>query len=227
MSRIFVTGDTHQSIDLSKLDVNNFPEQKNLTKDDYVIVCGDFGMVWRNSETEMLYRKWLEERNFTTLWVDGNHENFDLLEKFPVSIWNGGKVHYISDSIIHLMRGQVFNINGLKFFTMGGATSIDKDLRVPGLTWWSQEIPSKEEFDEALVNLDKHNWEVDYVITHTTSNRIMKELGYIKEDTVLNKFFDMLEEKLKFKHWYFGHFHDDVELDKHTLLYNKIIEITL
>lgn len=225
VSRIFITGDTHQSIDIFKLNAQNFPVQKELTKEDFLIVCGDFGMIWSNSEEEMWWRNWLDERNFTTLFVDGNHENFELLKTFPVTEWNGGKVQLINDSIIHLMRGQVYTINGKKFFTMGGATSIDKQFRIEGKSWWEEEIPSKEEFDEALDNLEKHNFEVDYVITHTASNNIMKEMCYIKENNPLNSFFNMLEDDLKFKHWYFGHFHDDLDFEKHTLLYNRVIEL--
>lgn len=225
MSKIFVTGDTHQSIDISKLNANNFPQQKELTKDDYVIICGDFGMVWNNSDEEMWWRNWLNTRSFTTLFVDGNHENFDLLEEFPISEWNGGKIQFINESVIHLMRGQVYTINGNKFFTMGGATSIDKQFRIEGKTWWKQEIPNKEEFDEALNNLNKHNWKIDYVITHTASMNIMEEMRYIKENNPLNSFFNMLEQDLEYKHWYFGHFHDDIEFEKHTLLFDKVIEI--
>ena len=124
------------------------------------------------------------------------------------------------------MRGQVFTIDGLKFFTMGGATSIDKYQRIEGKSWWKEEIPSKKEFDEAMDNLDNHDWCVDYVISHTISMRIMQERGYIKENNSLNKFFDMLEKELEYKHWYFGHFHDDVKIDeKHTMVYNEIIKL--
>ena len=223
---IYITGDTHIPIDISKLNTTNFPQQKLLDKDDYVIICGDFGGVWDNSKEELFWRKWLLEKNFTTIFCDGNHENFDLLNKFPVEEWNGGKVHFINDSVIHLMRGQVFTIDDLKFFTMGGATSIDKYRRKKGISWWKEEIPSNKEFEEAFNNLDKHDWIVDYVISHTASMRIMEQMGYIKENNALNKFFDMLEGDLEYKHWYFGHFHNSIGIDeKHTMVYNEIIEL--
>lgn len=225
MSKIFITGDTHKNIDIQKLNTTLFPEQKKLTKEDYLIITGDFGMVWDDSKEDLYLRKQLNNRNFTTLWVDGNHENFDLIEKYPIKEWNGGKVHFVEDSIIHLMRGQVYIINGLKFFTMGGGTSIDKEFRTKGKTWWPQEEPSEGEYVEAINNLKKHDFKVDYIITHTTSNEIQIEMNYIKENSELNKFFDMLEEKVKHKHWYFGHFHDTKTIGKHTLLYNNIKEI--
>ena len=223
---IYITGDLHGGIDISKLNAKNFPQQKLLDKDDFVIVTGDFGLVFDNSKEELFWRNWLLEKNFTTIFCDGNHENFNLLNQFPVEEWNGGKVHFINDSVIHLMRGQVFTIDDLKFFTMGGATSIDKYRRKEGISWWKEEIPSNKEFEEAFNNLDKHNWIVDYVISHTCSMRIMQERGYIKENNALNKFFDMLEGDLEYKHWYFGHFHNSIGIDeKHTMVYNEIIEL--
>jgi len=126
---IYITGDTHGIIDWGKINTSRFPEQKDLTKDDYLIVLGDFGGVWGDADQDRYIQKTYGERNFTTLFIDGNHENHDLLDSYPVEEWCGGKVHRITDSIIHLMRGQVFVINGIKFFTMGGAESTDKAWR--------------------------------------------------------------------------------------------------
>lgn len=49
---IFVTGDVHCPIDIHKLTTKAWPAQRQLTKQDYLIVCGDFGIVWDNSNTE-------------------------------------------------------------------------------------------------------------------------------------------------------------------------------
>ncbi len=101
------------------------------------------------------------------LFVDGNHENFDLLNVYPVEIWNGGKVHKINPDIIHLMRGQVYKIDGETFYTFGGVTSIDKDIRRAfSYGWWAQELPSFEELDEGMANLKWYNNKVNYIITH-------------------------------------------------------------
>ena len=43
----------------------------------------------------------------------------------PVSEWNGGKVHFVRPNVIHLMRGQVFTLQGQTYFTFGGASSHD------------------------------------------------------------------------------------------------------
>ena len=120
---IFVTGDTHGDW-MTRLNSHSFPEGVGLTNDDYVIICGDFGL-WHDTKEERHNLEWLDNKPFTTLFVCGNHENYDRLYEYPVEEWNGGKIHKIRDSVFHLMRGQVFDIQGKRFFTFGGASSHD------------------------------------------------------------------------------------------------------
>ena len=126
---IYITGDTHIPIDVEKLNTRNFPEQKTMTKDDFVIICGDFGGVWDDSKEDRYWLKWLNEKKFTTLFVDGNHENFDLLYQYEIVDFMGGKARQIMPSVFHLMRGEIYEIAGKKLFTMGGAASHDKIYR--------------------------------------------------------------------------------------------------
>ena len=224
---IFITGDLHGNIDKSKLNTQFFPQQKELTKDDFVIIAGDFGGIWDESRSENWLLRWLEKKRFTTLFVDGNHENFDLLNSYPVTAWKGGKVHEVRPGILHLMRGQVFQIGAATLFTFGGADSIDKHYRTEGVSWWPQERPTEEEFFEGMKNLARHNYSVDYVISHTAPQDIVGQLGYLRED---GKFIDpttamlsRFQEKINFNHWYFGHFHEDTTLGKYTALYQEVV----
>lgn len=124
---IYLTGDTHAEFK-HRFNTDNFPEQKEMTKDDYVIICGDFGGVWDigwESKNEKHWLDWFESRSYTLLFVDGNHENFDRLNGYPVKEWHGGKVHELRPHVLHLMGGQVFEIDGKKIFTFGGASSHD------------------------------------------------------------------------------------------------------
>ena len=70
---IFITGDIHGSIDIHKLNAGSFTVQNTLSRSDYLIICGDFGLVWDNSKEEKYWRKWLDDKPWTTLWIDGNH----------------------------------------------------------------------------------------------------------------------------------------------------------
>lgn len=220
---IYITGDTHIPIDMAKLDLEYFPVQQNLSKDDYLIICGDFGGVWdRTKEREQILNT-LGNKNFTILFVDGNHENFDILDKMPVSHWHGGKVHFVRDTIIHLMRGQVFEIDGLKFFTMGGGNSNDKAFRIPHRSWWKQELPNDLEKQTGLENLALNDNKVDYIITHTAPTDIVLQIRNINSDELeLNEYFMKIKESVSFKKWFFGHFHQDRIIDdRFTLLYDK------
>ena len=158
-----------------------------------------------------------EDLPFTVLFVDGNHENFDLLFSYPISQWNGGKVHIIRSDIIHLMRGQIFELKGNTIFTFGGATSIDKYMRTEGLTWWALEMPTHEELDEGIANLKRYNNKVDYIITHSCGERALMYPPLRTRNFQMGRY----PEK-----WYFGHYHLDGRLnDKMTVLYQEIVPL--
>ncbi|MGM9972290.1 MAG: metallophosphoesterase [Anaeroplasmataceae bacterium] len=225
---ILVTGDTHGTIDYEK--IHNLNKKSILGKNDYLIIAGDFGGVWNKNtlENDLSYYTKLP---FNVLFVDGNHENFDLLNSYPVTIWNGGKVHIIKNNIIHLMRGQIYNIDGKTIFTLGGGTSIDKYRRIEHISWWKEEIPSEEEILEAKENLIKYNNKVDYIITHscdtyTLNNPKLYYNGNKCEAFTDNMILDYFEENIDYKHWYFGHYHIDATItEKKTALYRLFSEL--
>ena len=243
---IYITGDCHG--DFSRFKKENF---SILTKEDYVIMCGDFGGIWHDKKIprqEKINLKELSKMKFTTLFVDGNHENFNRLNKYPVIEWHGGKVHKINSSIFHLMRGEIYEIEGRKIFVFGGAASHDiKDgviniddinkieelksnkssYRIRNINWWDLEMPTINEYKNGLNNLKKNNYEVDYVITHCAPTTIQ---NYFNKYYPINELTDYLEEiknKTKFKEWFFGHYHkNDLDtFDKFKCLYDKIIEL--
>lgn len=223
---IYVTGDTHANIDIGKLSTKRFPQQTGLTKDDYLIICGDFGLVWDGSNREIWWRKWLSAKKFTTLWVDGNHENFDMLYELPLVDKFGGKVREVTPDIFHLDRGQILTIDGKKIFVMGGARSVDKDYRIEHVSWWEQEMPSSTEMERSIQVLDKCGWSVDYVVTHCAPRGVQTTLAEWYENDPLVSFLERVRADLQFKHWYFGHYHIDKQIsEQFTALYDKVIPI--
>lgn len=221
---IFVTGDTHANLDIGKLSTRKFPEQKELTKEDFLIVCGDFGLVWDGSAREIYWQDWLSDKNFTTLWIDGNHENFDILYEFPLVEKFGGKVREIAPDIYHLDRGQVLTIDGQKIFVMGGARSHDREHRIEHISWWEQEMPTSAEMERAIEALDRCGWEVDYVITHCAPKSVQKMVCSWYESDTLVSFLERVRTDLKFKRWYFGHYHIDRTFgEQFEALYNRVI----
>lgn len=201
---IYITGDTHGEYDKFLNRIN----QHKISNNDTVIICGDFGFVW-DTPYHCYFLAKLTIQPFTIAFVDGNHEDFDLLYTYPVVEWNGGKAHKVADNIYHLMRGQRFVIENSSFFTMGGAYSVDKAMRVEGKSWWKQELPSNEEYKIAEETLKACDYKVDYVLTHTVPQSVIHYLGVVpnQHDSELTGHFEWLYGKLKFDKWFAGHFH--------------------
>ncbi|MGN1414615.1 MAG: metallophosphoesterase [Anaerovoracaceae bacterium] len=249
---IYITGDCHQ--DFRRFSTRVFPEQREMSKDDFVIICGDFGGVWnsgRESKEEKHVLDWLDSKSFTTLFVDGNHENFDRLYAYPVEEWHGGKVHKIRPSVIHLMRGQIFEIDGKRFFTFGGATSHDisggilepddpdfrykKKLldrgtlpyRIHHVSWWPEELPSEAEMEEGRQNLSAHGNAVDFIVTHCCASSTQVLLGgSMYTPDAFTAYLEEIRQNVKFKKWFFGHYHDNRNVSaEEILLYEQVIRI--
>ncbi len=230
MPRIFVTGDTHGDIDLDKLSIDRFPQRDELTKEDLLLVCGDWGGIGWGEESDSRIQHWWNKQPYTCCWIDGNHEGFLTLEQLPIENWNGGKIHRISDNVIHLMRGQVFDIGGKLFYTMGGANSVDRQWRKPYVSWWPQEVPNAKEEREGFINLQAHNDCVNYILTHEGPASVVNHMyqiagmGGLYPDQLAYTF-DSLVGSVKFDHWFFAHHHLDLSFGRYTCCYQRIYEL--
>lgn len=155
--------------------------------------------------------------------------NFDMLKEYPISEWNNGKVQFISDNIIHLMRGQVYTIDGYKFLTIGGAKSIDKESRIENVSWWKEEELNYSEQEETYNNLELHNNTIDFILTHAAPFSILQPMFNVKKDLLYNSttetFLDDIYQITSFNHWYFGHYHVDKDFNKFSCLYNRIVPL--
>ena len=245
---IYITGDTHS--DFSRFTEENFPIQSEMTKDDYIIICGDFGGVWtfeEESRREKEALDWLNNKNFTTLFVDGNHENYTRLYNYPIEEWKGGKVHKIRDSVLHLMRGEIFDIDNKKIFAFGGARSYDIQdgilnldeeekiyeyrkrgayFRIRDFSWWDLELPTNQEMENGIENLEKINYKVDYIISHCCPTSIQALINSTYKRDILTDYLQQISEKCTFKRWYFGHYHDYKQVNSQfTLLYENIVPL--
>ena len=248
---IYITGDCHG--DFRRFSKRIFPEQKDMSKNDYVIICGDFGGIWnRDSEdyNEKYNLELLDNKSYTTLFIDGNHENFDRLNSYPVRKWHGGNVHEIRPSVLHLMRGQVFEIDGMSFFTFGGASSHDIDggilemddpffaekkrrlnreyvpYRINKLSWWQEELPSYAEMEEGKKNLREHGNKVDFIFTHCCSSSTQVQISTASKPDIETQYLEEIKQTVDYKKWFFGHYHLNRNVnDKEIVIYEQIIRI--
>lgn len=230
MCRYIIAGDTHGTLDIMKCVNYFYWHEGEDFSNTYLIILGDVGVVGFDSEREKETRGVIKSFPVkATCFIDGNHEHHQRLNEYPVDIWNGGKVHFIEENIIHLMRGQVFNIEGTKFFTMGGAYSVDKMYRTEGISWFPEEIPTKEEYEAGWENLEKNDWNVNYILTHTAPREVAEAMGYIaesEEEQEIRQYLQRTADITEFKAWYFGHFHEDVNIkDKYFCLYKDLVTI--
>ncbi len=252
---IYLTGDCHG-------DFHRFArrQREKLSVEpgegDQVIVCGDLGLLWAKDREFEYHLKWLSGLPFTILWVQGNHENYNMIAEYPLEQWQGGRVrHIVRDKIILLERGQIFHMEGKSFFTFGGASSHDiqggildrsspdfrKDrkravrsglpYRIRNESWWEQELPTDAEMREGMDNLSEAGFSVDYVITHCLSGSMQDQLGSLYGDDprtyepdILTDYFEELEKQIRYRCWFCGHYHINLELDeKHVILYKDIV----
>lgn len=210
-----------------------------LKEDDYLIILGDFGLVFAQEKTatEAHLLNILNNQPWTTLFIDGNHENFTRLwdkKTFPDVPFGNSIASKIHDKIFYLHRGLVYTIENKTFLTIGGAESIDKEYRKSKISWWKEEAITLQDIKTALVNLKQYNNKVDYVLTHTCPIEIVPYCfkyilpGFNKSCEKLSR----LQKKISFKKWYFGHFHIDSSResyrkfpDNFEALYNDIIKL--
>lgn len=220
---IYLTGDIHRTQDIAKILPANF-DYSNKTEQDYLIIAGDFGCIWTGDGRDDKLLDWFASLPMTILWIDGNHENFDLINALPAEIWHGGKIHRIRRNLIHLMRGQVYEIDGKTWFTFGGGTSMDRMQRQIHVSWWPQEMPSEEEMDEGRRNLDLYGRNVDYILTHCAPMHILRTIVPVAKGDILNSYLEEISQSTRFSRWYFGHYHHDMDFPgNYSMLFQRII----
>lgn len=222
---VYITGDVHGDISFFKN-----PKLKKLTEDDTLIICGDFGFLWDAGEKEKKALEVLKKKKYTICFVDGAHENYDILNSYQPYRYKGGNAHKIAPNIFHLLRGEIFTFDKKTFFCMGGGESEDAEMREEGKSWWRDEMPNAEELLNGAQNLKDADYTVDYVITHEAP-AIAKDFIRLHSNTEmhlapLNTYLQELMKSVEYNHWFFGSLHMDLNISKKmTAVFNDIIKI--
>lgn len=224
---IYITGDTHGDLSCLKK-----PELNKLGEKDYLIICGDFGFIWNpKDEKEKKKMEWLKKRKYTICFVDGAHENFDVLNSYQPYRWKGGNAHKIAKNIYHLMRGEIFTLEGKTFFVMGGGESNDVFMRKEGESWWESELPNAEEMKNGVDNLENTQRNINYILTYeppTIAKDILRQrTAQDLNITPLNTYLQELMKNIDYMHWYFGSLHIDLNISKKmTAVFDELIKIS-
>ncbi len=222
---IYLTGDTHGKPD--RIREIRRKLRGVLVASDTLIVLGDFGFLFSGSDEERAALDGIARMHVSLAFVDGNHENFPLLASFPEEDWHGGRVHRIRRNVVHLMRGQLYDIEGRSFFTFGGAYSLDRPWRTPGRSWWPEEMPSEAEYETARRTLAACGHRVDFILTHTAPEETMRHYHPTHPaERPLNAFLEWVAGSTDYGHWYIGHFHRDEALwRRQTVVYQDVVGV--
>lgn len=142
----------------------------------------------------------IEKLKYQVLFLEGTHDNLDLIAQYPLEEWNGGKVRRISKSVLKLERGSVFTIEGKRLFVFGGGESPEMDLRTADGTWWPQELPTIEEVMLAREELAKYDNQVDCIVTHECSSTVRHFIDMDGEHTnIMTHFLMRLPKRFRLK----------------------------
>lgn len=225
---IYITGDTHGQFGR----VEAFCEQFQTKREDILIILGDAGINYSGGKIDGLKKRFLEKLPITLFCIQGNHEKRpSAIDTYKEKIRYGGTVHY-EEEYPHLLfakDGEVFDLDGKKAIVMGGAYSVDKMVRLMyGYEWWPDEQPSEEIKAYVEQQLEKINWKVDVVLTHTTPLKyepvevFLPGIDQSQVDKSTEIWLDGIEERLDYGKWYCGHYHTEKKIDRVEIMFENV-----
>lgn len=251
---VYVTGDTHGGLDISKLFPEKWEEGWKLNREDFLIVLGDFGLLWTHEPTkdhEIPLTDFYNHAPWTTLWIPGNHENYDRIEQLERTEFDGMAVRkHSSWRSIYMLESGIQRIQEKNCLVFRGAESVDRKERILGISYWRQEIPSAMEFHKIAGELDAFCKQVEFSKRSTTT---MEERGldFVLSHSAPKEFFfdiirsgkldsekfndptleqlqaleDIIQGYGQTPEWYCGHFHVEHDQDNHHAMYDAIRRI--
>lgn len=200
-------------------------------KDTNIVVLGDFGVGFNKpAYIEQLYKKLepkLLKNNLTIYTIRGNHDD---------PIYFDGKHDF--DRLIFLKDYIPVEISGSKILPIGGAVSIDQKLRKVFNEKMEKYGSSKRSWwpDEGVTKISEKELpsSVDIIISHCAP--ISFEPIYIRNDfdrdLILDTWMKILDERnylektvknnVRFKYWFFGHYHRSVSGNYGDMLYRGL-----
>lgn len=206
--KVMVLGDTHGNT-IEALRAVKSAAALNLP---VIMQCGDFGL-WPGKggmDYLDLLNAELLTQDIVLVWVDGNHEDFDQLDRLvahnPKNQW--GQT-FIRSNILYSPRGCKWKMEGKMWMTVGGAVSIDKAYRKQGVSWWPQEQLTDEQLDKIVAHHEASPGPVDYLFTHDcpTNAPFRGRWKNDMESLIHRERMDKLGKTIKPKLWFHGHMH--------------------
>lgn len=227
---IYITGDTHGDFNR----IYDFCCKNKTKKEDLLIILGDSGINFSGREKDRVKKVFLSKLPITLFCIHGNHEQrASTIESYHEKTFCGGIVYQekMYPNILFAKDGEIFHLNGSKAIVIGGAYSVDKNMRLKnGYGWWADEQPSPKIKRYVEKQLEANGWKVDVVLTHTTPYKyepieaFLPEVDQSTVDNSTEKWLDTIEERLEYQKWYCGHFHTMKRIDRIEIMFQNFAE---
>ncbi len=211
--KILIMGDIHGSWGFLNAIIR-------IERPDIILQCGDFGFF----PNDIKYNpKNIKTKETKIYWCDGNHEDFSVIndlingitynefgEKQQIKNFERPNEIEVAPNIFYKPRGSTLTLpDGRTILFMGGAHSIDKPFRTPGLDWFPDET-----IKESDINF-LPDFNIDIVISHTcpkifvlpVNNASFENHGFDLSKDISQEILTHVYEKYKPKKWFFGHWH--------------------
>ena len=226
---IFFTGDIHGNVN----GVADFINKVHPTMEDVIVLLGDVGANYYNGRKDYLMKQWLNDSGTRFLCIHGNHEMRPVnISGYIETEWCGGKGWLQPEypNLIFAKDGEIYTMNGLRYLVIGGAYSVDKYYRLSrGWSWWPDEQPSDETKRQVEALLARRGWQMPVVLTHTCPLRykpleaLKPDLDQSTVDCTTELWMDAIESRLRYDHWFCGHFHTDKQIDNLQILFQTFV----
>lgn len=222
---IWITGDKHGQIEPFLKN----PAYKKIKKNDTLLICGDFGFLWDESGEEIKNLKWLAKRKFKIAFVEGCHDNQQILSKYPLTNWNGGRARLIFENIIHLINGEFYRIEDKKVLAFGGGFSDNMGQLTQNDEYLLQKVSLTSQIDTLVENIKKANQSFDIIISHEAPKSIAPCLETNEfHCNFINNILEEIRTHAKFQDWFFGKYHvDRIIPPKYHAVFNDVLKFEI
>lgn len=226
---VYVTGDTHGFFDR----LFGFPFEEN----DTLIVLGDAGINVDGGARDRTFKLDVTEHiKCNVFCIHGNHEQRPSeLDCYQLVDYCGGKAWVDPEfpRLIFAKDGESYDIENRNFFVIGGAYSVDKYYRLKrGWMWFENEQPSEEIKKYVEDNLERRNYCVDVILTHTSpfdyrpTHLFLECVDQSTVDSSTEEWLQSIENKLNYNEWLFGHYHGDEQISPNIrMLYHDVYQV--
>ena len=210
-----------------------FCREQQTTTDDILIILGDSGFNFGGGERDRFLKTRASQFPITIFSLHGNRENRPQnIPGYVEGSFHGGKIPVRAAVSEPAVRG------GRRGLPVRGDRLPRRRRRVlhrqgipagQGLDWWPDEQPSDETKRQVEALLARRGWQMPVVLTHTCPLRykpleaLKPDLDQSTVDCTTELWMDAIESRLRYDHWFCGHFHTDKQIDNLQILFQTFV----